>query len=100
MMHQQFVHRQQLGAARSAVESDQPRDVLVDGARYRITRSRSPMDYDNTPDPTAGAPRRSGRSYTPEEVRMITDLNAREEDKEEEGTVENRETGLGTVVVA
>lgn len=80
--------------ARTAFEQEQGREVTVDGTRYRITRSRSPMDVDNPDRET-----RSMIVYT-EEARAST-IPAREEDKEEEGTVvENMETGLGTVVVA
>jgi hypothetical protein len=46
-----------------------------------LIRSRSPLE----------------RDITPRILAALAPAAAREEEKEEEGTVENRETGLGTV---
>ena len=74
---------------------DQDQQLTVDGTGYRITPSRSPMDVDFVADRET----RPIRVYT-EEPRASQSGATREEDKEDEGTVENMEIGLGTVVVA
>lgn len=56
--------------------------AVADGnAMAGVIRSRSPLD----------------RDITPRILAALAPAAAREEEKEEEGTVENRETGLGTV---
>jgi hypothetical protein len=54
------------------------------------------MDVDNAPDGSPSGPGRAGL-YHVEEAGTTT--SPREEDKDEEGTSETREMGLGTVVV-
>lgn len=79
--------------SRNATEFDHAPSTTDDDPRHRITRSRSPMDIESSDrDPSLT------RNYA-EEARVLA-ATVREEDKEEEGTVENSETGLGTVVVA
>jgi hypothetical protein len=101
LIHQ---HRQQLQqqrqdhgllGTRNAVEQEQGRDITVDGTRYRINRSGSPMDMANVDRES-----RPTSIFVEEATATATAVVLREEDKEEEGTVENRETGLGTVVFA
>ena len=99
--HQQYQQHQQqrLALARNGAELEAGRDVTVDGQRYRIARSRSPMEIDTVPDRET----RMMRALN-EETRVPSPVpSAREEDKEEEGTsvvVDNMEIGLGTVVIA
>ena len=56
-----------------------------------VIRSRSPMD--NREFQSESLP-----NIPPRVMAAFTPAAAREEEKEEDGIVENRETGLGTVV--
>lgn len=91
-------HQQQrLIATRNGPDSEPVRETTIDGTRYRIFRSRSPVDIE--------APERVSRpssSYEIEEVRRmpIPIVTTGEEDKEDDGHLENREIGLGTVLAA
>ena len=92
---QQHQQQRQLLHARQLLENESVqsiRDVTVDGQRYRITRSRSPMDL----DVGEGRSRPSSRS---EGTVSTVAVPVREEDKEEEGTVENRDGTVESVVV-
>lgn len=88
IQHHQQQQQQRLLAARIPGESDQARES-VDGTRYRIARSRSPMDVE-LPE------RRPTNAYSAEGSRAQSVM--REEDKEEEGIVDSLES-TGTVVV-
>jgi hypothetical protein len=59
-----------------------------------MARSRNQMDIDGPVDRETRLMRISA-----EEARISQSGATREEDKDDEGTVENREIGLGTVVV-
>jgi hypothetical protein len=79
--------------SRSAAEIDHEPGIVEGDPRLRIARSRSPMDVESSDRDSSVT-----RGYA-EEARVLA-AAMREEDKEEEGTVENRDNGLGTVVVA
>src|SRR5277367_2048717 len=92
---QQHQQQRQLLHARQLLENESVqsiRDVTVDGQRYRITRSRSPMDLD------VGEGRSRPSSSSEGTVSTVA-VPVREEDKEEEGTVENRDGTVESVVV-
>jgi len=94
---QQHQQQRQLLHARQLLENESVqsiRDVTVDGQRYRITRSRSPMDLDVGEGRSRPSSRSEGTGLTVEVAVPI-----REEDKEEEGTVENRDGTVESVVV-
>jgi len=94
---QQHQQQRQLLHARQLLENqsiESIRDVTVDGQRYRITRSRSPMDLDVGEGRSRPSSRSEGTGLTVEAAVPI-----REEDKEEEGTVENRDGTVESVVV-
>lgn len=55
-----------------------------------VIRSRSPMEREFQGEGLSNIP--------PRVMAAFAAAPAREEEKEEDGTVENRETGLGTVV--
>jgi hypothetical protein len=98
--HQQQ-QQQRLAMARNAAELEAGREVTVDGQRYRITRSRSPMEIDTIPDRETRM-MRALHEETLAQTAVVT-AAAREEDKEEEGTsvvVDDMDVGLGTVVEA
>ena len=61
-----------------------------DNGMAAVIRSRSPMDREFQGDSLPSMHSRVMAAFAP--------AAAREEEKEEDGTVENRETGLGTVV--
>jgi hypothetical protein len=73
--HQRLQSRR---SSRNAAEIDHALSTTEGDPRHHVGRSRSPMDVESS-DRDSGLT----RGYA-----------------EEEGTVENRETGLGTVVVA
>jgi hypothetical protein len=94
---QQHQQQRQLLHARQLLENqsiESIRDVTVDGQRYRIARSRSPMDLDAGEGRSRSSSRSDGTGLTVEVAVPI-----REEDKEEEGTVENRDGTVESVVV-
>ena len=86
------------GPEPTTTTSSSERDVTVDRPLYRITRSRSPMDVDTSSDRET----RPRIVYTVDArvPPVVEASSAREEDKEEEGIAEDRETGLDTGEVA
>jgi len=90
----QLLHARQLLENESLANMPALTDVTVDGQRYRITRSRSPMDLDVGEGRSRPSSRSEGTGLTVEAAVPI-----REEDKEEEGTVENRDGTVESGVV-
>jgi len=94
---QQHQQQRQLLHARQLLENESIRDITVDGQRYRITRPRSPpMDVDAGGELRSRPSSRSEGSGTMVAVAVTA---AREEDKEEDGTVENRDGTMDSVVI-
>lgn len=97
--------------SRSGAENEGARNATFDGQRWRILSSRSSAGDFPTRMPTAeeyawlseSPPRASGREprTPPSPIAVAVPLSAaREEDKEEEGIMDDRDNGLDTVGVS